>query len=140
MSLRRYLSPDRTDGGGGGSPRGHTGSGERTGAKSDPDQRAPVSGAATSGDAANVGTRLGGEPTRNPAGATGRGNVGDSGADASEGSIDATDMTDVTGDEDRLAAADEPSFGSTSSGGGEPDGRGRGVGSPRGAPGALDPE
>ena len=95
---------------------------DRTG---DPDEhhRGPV----TSGDAANVGTRLGGTGVVGAGGATHRGTFGDAGADAGDGSIDATDATEVTGyhtDATRLDDGSSP----------------RAVGSPRGAPGALDPE
>lgn len=55
-------------------------------------------GPVTSGDAANIGDR---PPTTGSAGGgTLHGNIGDAGADAGEGSIDATDDTTVTGDPD----------------------------------------
>jgi hypothetical protein len=95
---------------------------DRTGDRDDR-HRGPV----TSGDAANVGTRLGGTGVVGAGGATKRGTVGDAGADAGDGSIDASDATDVTGYDTDAAPIDD---------GSSP----RAVGSPRGAPGALDPD
>ena len=54
----------------------------------------------TSGDGANTGPTSNREPLRHSGGGTLRGNVGDTGGDAGEGSIDATDATSVTGDPD----------------------------------------
>lgn len=131
--LTRHLTPDPPDRGGAG-PRAHPGA--ATGGPRDvgADDLGPV----TSGDAANTGGFRG-----NPDTAAGSGG----GADAGDGSIDATDATTVTGDPDvspaMTATEDRSSVGGTSpGGGGEPIGQ-----SPEetgyqqsGASGALGPE
>lgn len=134
------MSPDPTAGGGdpvaGRMPPAN--SPDRTG---DPDDR--HRGPATSGDAANVGFRNNPDTAGGrPGGGTLRGNPGDAGADAGEGSIDATDDTAVTGDPARSAAArgeDRGAIGST--GPGDIEGAGQDTGYRQGgASGALGPE
>jgi hypothetical protein len=102
----------------------------------------------TSGDGANLrGLHTNPDPRpRQPGGARLAGSVGDAGADAGDGSLDATDDTTVTGDPDVSPAArargdDNVTYGGTANSGG-----GEGAGDPDtgyrqgGASGALGPE
>ena len=99
LNTRRCLSPS-SDPSGGGTP------GRRR-------------GSVTSGDAANIGTRVGGAPLGGPAGGGTLGvNTGDSADDAGDGSIDATDATSITGETDAPPRTDE--FGNVRETGGGP--------------------